>query len=323
MASIVAQGQENVAQLEAGFGGPIVELATDYLRPSTSNPRRRISAASVAEMANGIRQVGGEILQPLLVRPVPPDDAGTRYETICGNRRLLAARSLGLPKVPVRVREMDDDQAARFALWENLAREDLDPIDLAESIDGLRRIERLSWEEISDRFGFSRQWGWKQQKLAELPDEVKDMVRDRRLSPSKAMLLSQGTDDPAEMTRLAGAAVTRGLSHRALSAEMAARRKHVLTSGDEAREDTGPCKHVLTWAPPVLPRRGTAPLIRAMEQVARGLNTGAIDRDLARALQPIAARILEIAMEPDNAPQSQEVIPPRKRRDENKKLPAA
>jgi hypothetical protein len=60
-----------------------------------------------------------------------------------------------------------------------------------------------------------------------------------------------------------------------------------------------------------------------MEQVARGLNTGAIDRDLARALQPIAARILEIAMEPDNAPQSQEVIPPRKRRDENKKLPAA
>jgi ParB family chromosome partitioning protein len=135
---------------------------------------------------------------------VPPDDAGTRYETICGNRRLLAARSLGLPKVPVRVREMDDDQAARFALWENLAREDLDPIDLAESIDGLRRIERLSWEEISDRFGFSRQWGWKQQKLAELPDEVKDMVRDRRLSPSKAMLLSQGTDNPAEMTQLAG-----------------------------------------------------------------------------------------------------------------------
>jgi ParB/RepB/Spo0J family partition protein len=323
MASIVAQGQENVARLEESFGGPIVELATDYLRPSATNPRRRISAASIAEMVNGIRQVDGEILQPLLVRPVPPDDAGTRYETVCGNRRLLAARSLGLPKVPVRVREMNDDQAARFALWENLAREDLDPVDLAESIDGLRRIEKLSWEEISDRFGFSRQWGWKQQKIAELPDAVKDMVRDRRLSPSKAMLLAQATTDPSEITQMAGRAVTRGLSHRALSTEIAEARKHVLTSGADGAQDGTLRKHVLTWTAPCRPRRGTAPVMRAAEQMVQGLNSGVIDRDFARALQPIAQRIIEIAADLDDASQSREGSPLPKRQHESEKIPVA
>jgi ParB-like chromosome segregation protein Spo0J len=221
---------------------------------------------------------------------------------------------------------MDDEQAARFALWENLAREDLDPVDLAESIDGLRRIEKLSWEQISDRFGFSRQWGWKQQKIAELPEEVKDMVRDQRLSPSKAMLLSQVTTDPTEITRLAGRAVTRGLSHRALSAETAALRKHVLTSGEnsgQAAVDESLRKHVLTWVPPRIPRRGAGPLVRAMEQVVRGLNSGMVDSEFALSLQPIAERILDIASGRDDAPQDQESSPPLKQPNEDKKLPAA
>ena len=87
MESIIAQGQENVSRLEETFSGPVTELATDYLRPNAANPRRRITSASIEEMANAIQQAG-EILQPLLVRPVTQDELGARYEVVCGNRRL-------------------------------------------------------------------------------------------------------------------------------------------------------------------------------------------------------------------------------------------
>ncbi len=319
MATIVAQGQENVARLEESFNGPVTELATDYLRPNAANPRRRISAASVEEMMNGIRQVGGEILQPLLVRPISPEADGSRYEVVCGNRRLMAARNLGMPKVPVRVREMDDEQAMRFALWENLAREDLDAMDLAESINGLRMIERLSWDEISDRFGFSRQWAWKQQKLAELPELVKDMVREGKLSPSKAMLLSQITTGVEDVIAMASQAVTRGLSHRALQDEVATLRKHVLTSSDVPATPEGSRKHVLTWvAPAGIPRRGHTRLIRATEELLDTLNAGGLDPEYARSMRHIAQRILEIA----DTGEAEKEPPDGTRRNNAKILPA-
>lgn len=294
MASIIAQGQENVEKLSATFGGaPITEIATDYLSASINNPRRHISHGSIQDMVNGIEKAGGEILQPLLVRPIPINTQGQRYEVICGNRRLLAARQLGLPMVPVRVREMDDETAARFALWENLSREDLSPMDLAESINDLRRVERLSWDQIAERFGFSRQWGWKQQRLAELPSVVRDLVHEGKLSPSKAMLLAQIDGGEDDIATLAQSIVDRNLSHRVLMQEL--RRKHVLTSGlSEEAEDR--CKHVLTWSPPrTLPRRGYARLVRAAEDLVETMNQGMITPDIARSMREIAQNILSIA----------------------------
>ena len=112
MASIIERGQENVGRLEATFrAAPVTELPTDYLSESRNNTRRRISEASVRDMVNGIVQAEGEILQPLLVRPIPVSPEGHRYEVICGNRRLNAARRLDLKLVPVRVREMSDETA--------------------------------------------------------------------------------------------------------------------------------------------------------------------------------------------------------------------
>lgn len=317
MANIVAQGQENVARLEATFAdAAVTEVATDYLRESLANPRHHISPASVEEMANGIRQADGRILQPLLVRPMAQDAEGRRFEVICGNRRLLAARRLGLPKVPVRVLEMDDEQAARYALWENLSREDLNPMDIAESIDGLRRVEQLTWDSIGERFGFSRQWGWKQQKLAELPEPVRVLVRDGELSPSKAMLLAQVTDGPEGILEAAHRTVTCGLSHRALQKELTARRKHVLTSplaGSAVLDSTMPehaieetsnhtgRKHVFTWDPPMgRAKRGEARLTRATRELVGLVNQNLMRPEYARSLRPLAERILELAAE--NAP---------------------
>jgi ParB/RepB/Spo0J family partition protein len=293
MANIIAQGVENVERLEATFTNvAISEVATDYLKENGSNPRRFISEDSIAGMMNGIRQTGGEILQPLLARPITMNESGHRYEVICGNRRLLAARRLGMPTVPVRIRDIDDETAARFALWENLSREDLNAMDTAESINHLRGIDKISWEEIGERFGFTRQWGWKQQKLAELPEVVRDMVRSGTLAPSKAMLLSALDDETCIET--AERIVAEGLSHRAAEQIL---RGAVLTEEE--------CKHVFTFTPPqgYSPRR-FASIFRAAQTLANSLSNDAIPPTLASAMREIAERLLLLSTQSDLLAQS-------------------
>ena len=283
MSSIIEQGITNVERLEATFqSSSITEIATDYLCENRNNPRRYISEISVAEMVNGIRQAGGEILQPLLVRPIPLTPEGYRYEVICGNRRLRAARALTLPTVPVRVRELDDETAARFALWENLAREDLNPMDLAESISDLRTIDQLTWDEIGERFGFTRQWGWKQQKLADLPASVRELVREGKLAPSKAMLLWNIEGD-AERLTMAERIVQEGLSHR--EAELTLR-----------HQDEPPCKHVLTYTPPKgFSTRRYSQVFKAAKTLADSISRESIPPDVAVSMREIAEQILALA----------------------------
>ncbi len=286
MSSIIEQGITNVERLEATFqASAITELATDYLCENRHNPRRRISEASVAEMVNGIRQADGEILQPLLVRPIPHTPEGYRYEVICGNRRLRAARALALHSVPVRVRELDDETAARFALWENLSRENLNPMDLAESISDLRAVDHLSWDEIGERFGFTRQWGWKQQKLAELPESVRELVREGKLAPSKAMLLWSIESDSERIT-LAERIVSEGLSHRAAELNL---RQPI---------EEPPCKHVLTYTPPKgFSSRRYGQVFKAAHTLADSLSRESIPRDVAASMREIAQQLLSLAEE--------------------------
>ena len=294
MASIIERGQENVGRLEATFrAAPVTELPTDYLSESRNNTRRRISEASIRDMVNGIVQAEGEILQPLLVRPIPVSPEGHRYEVICGNRRLNAARRLDLKLVPVRVREMSDETATRFALWENLSREDLSPMDLAEAISDLRRIDRLSWDEIGERFGFTRQWGWQQQKLAELPAPVRDMTRDGELSVSSATLIATSSLSADQKLALAIRVVGQKLSYRATS-ELA-RCKGAFTSREETSADAAG-KDTFTWTPPVsLKQRRYARLRRATEEVVGTYNKGLITREYAASLREMAENLIRIA----------------------------
>jgi ParB family transcriptional regulator, chromosome partitioning protein len=289
MSNIIEQGISNVEQLESTFqSSAITEIATDYLSENRHNPRRRITEASIAEMINGIRQAGNEILQPLLVRPISITPEGYRYEVICGNRRLHAARALSLPSVPARIREIDDETSARFALWENLARENLHPMDLAESISKLRVIDHLSWDDIGERFGFTRQWGWKQQKLAELPESIREFVRDGKLAPSKAMLLWSIADEK-ECLALAERIIDEGLSHRAAERVL----RHV-TNISQAPE----CKHMLTYAPPKgFSTKQYGQVFNAAHILAEFLSRESIPPDVAVSMREIAERLLSLAEE--------------------------
>jgi len=292
--TIIEKGQENAARLEETFAGPTLELATSYVRPNPNNPRRRISQASVEEMANAIRQVG-EILQPLLVRPIPHDDAGYRYEVVCGDRRLLGARQVGLSKVPVRVRDLSDEEAARFALWENLARRDLDAMDVADSVDRLRRIDRLTWPDLAARFGVSKQWVWKLQKMAELPDGVKEMVRDRRLSAYSATLLTQVTTGNEDVARLAQRIVDEKLSTRGAERLIDALRQPQGADGGADRKGA----FTVSWTlPPGYGGRRYGRTVKAADDLAASIRDGRITPDLARSFVPIARALLELAGNP-------------------------
>ena len=105
----------------------VTTLPLREIEPDPDQPRKRFDEAALAELAASIQENG--LLQPIAVRPKP---LGAGYLIIAGERRWRAARLAGLDEVPALVKDVTDEQAAALALIENLQREDLDPIEVAE-----------------------------------------------------------------------------------------------------------------------------------------------------------------------------------------------
>src|SRR5688572_26758193 len=130
-----------------------IELRTvpsDLVRPNPNQPRKRIDPESIAVLAESIAAAG--VIQPLIVRPLPD---GT-YELIAGERRWRAAREAGLDVVPAMIRDEDAALRMQTALIENVAREDLNPVDEARACATLVDELGLSKEELAGRLGRTR-----------------------------------------------------------------------------------------------------------------------------------------------------------------------
>lgn len=125
-------------------------LAIDRLRPGKYQPRTRMDDASLAELADSIREQG--IMQPILVRPVD----GGKYEIIAGERRWRAAQRAGLKEVPTLVKSVPDNHALALALIENIQREDLNPLEEAQGLARLCEEFKLTHEEAAKAVGRSR-----------------------------------------------------------------------------------------------------------------------------------------------------------------------
>ena len=201
------------------------------------------------------------------------------------------ARRVELKKVPVRVRELTDEESARFALWENLARRDLDAMDVADSVNKLRHIDKLTWPELAARFGVSKQWVWKLQKMAELPEPVKEMVRDKRLSAYNATLLTQVSGGDEEIITLAHEIIERQLSTREVDRLLDARKHdHV----EEPIEDDRKGAFTVSWTPPPgYSGRQYGRIVRAADDLASSLREGKIPQELARSLRPVAQALIQ------------------------------
>ena len=204
--------------LEVLLGGgaepELAHLPIEMIHPNPRQPRRRFDGEATSGLADSIRAQG--IVQPVLVRPRP---AGG-YELIAGERRWRAAREAGMPTIPALVRDADERDALLLGLVENVAREQLSPVEEARAYALLLDEFGLALGEIGDRVGRSKPSVSNRLRLLELPDDVLAMLERGELSEghARAVLAVQGHEDRRRLARLI---VRRGLSVRA--AERAAR----------------------------------------------------------------------------------------------------
>ena len=206
----------------------LAEVRVDEVHPNRRQPRRRFDPEATTGLAQSLRSEG--VLQPIVVRP--RDRGG--YELIAGERRWRAAREAGLATLPAVVREADDRDSLLLALVENVAREQLSPVEEARAYAVLLDEFGLSLGELAERLGRSKPAVSNRVRLLELPDDVLAMVERCELTEGHARAVL-AVPDHAGRRSLARRIVSRGLSVRA--AERAAREAGATTRRRVARRD--------------------------------------------------------------------------------------
>jgi ParB family chromosome partitioning protein len=186
-------------------------LPVELIAPNPRQPRRHFDEAALIGLADSVRERG--VLQPVLVRPVP----GGRYELIAGERRWRAAQLAELETVPAIVREHDDAASLEVALIENMAREDLNPVEEARACAALVEELGLTREDVGRRVGRSRVAVSNLIRLLDLPDEALALIEAGALAEGhgRALLLAP---EHADRRALARDAAELGLSVREVEA---------------------------------------------------------------------------------------------------------
>ena len=192
----------------------LAHLAIESIHPNPRQPRRRFEPEATAGLAGSIRAQG--VLQPVVVR----SRRAGGYELIAGERRWRAAREAGVATIPDVVREADDRDSVLLALVENVAREQLSPVEEARAYAVLIDEFELSLGDVAERVGRSKPAVSNRLRLLELPEEVLWMLARGELSEGHARAVL-AVPEHDERRRLAKRIVERGLSVR--EAERAAR----------------------------------------------------------------------------------------------------
>jgi ParB family chromosome partitioning protein len=177
------------------------ELPVELIRPNPRQPRDRFDEAALVALAESLRERG--VLQPILVRPLP----GGTYELIAGERRWRAAQLAAFETVPALVRPHGDAESLELALIENMAREDLNPIEEARACALLVDELGLTREDVGRRVGRSRVAVSNLLRLLDLPDEVLALLVEGGLSEGhgRALLMAPDHDDRRRLARAAAA----------------------------------------------------------------------------------------------------------------------
>jgi ParB family chromosome partitioning protein len=192
---------------------PAGEAPVGSLEPNPYQPRTAMQPEGLAELARSIRESG--IVQPILVRR-----HGDRYQIIAGERRWRAAQQVGLPTVPIAVRDVPDDQLLELALVENIQRAELSPVEEAQAYHRLQDEFGLTQEEVAARVGKERSTVANMLRLLRLPVEIRALMDGRQLDAGHARALLALDDDQARL-ELAREAARRGLSVREVERRVA------------------------------------------------------------------------------------------------------
>jgi ParB family chromosome partitioning protein len=174
-----------------------------FLRPNKFQPRKTFVQEELQDLANSIREKG--VLQPILVRPVAGE--ANAFEIVAGERRWRASQMAKLHDVPVVVREMSDGESLELAIIENVQREDLNAIEEAAAYHEL--MDRFSYtqDRVAQEVGKSRPHIANTLRLLKLPESVKAMVRDGRLTAGHARTLIGAPDAEARAKAIVDSAL--------------------------------------------------------------------------------------------------------------------
>jgi ParB family chromosome partitioning protein len=176
----------------------IFHIEVDKITGNPDQPRRHFDQAALHELANSIREFG--FLQPIVVSKVEtetPTGVGVQYQIIAGERRYMAAKLLGLPRVPAIVRNINlEREKLELGVIENIQREQLNPIETARAFQRLQEEFRMTQREIAAKLGKSREVVANAVRLLDLPEYVQVALQDGQLSESSARLLL-GVEDPS------------------------------------------------------------------------------------------------------------------------------
>ena len=188
----------------------VTELDLDLIEPNRKQPRKYFDETALEELAASLKTYG--MIQPVVVKK-----SGEYYELIAGERRWRAAKIAGLNKIPVIVKKWEVGEAFEAALVENLQREDLNPMEEAESYQRLQEEFGLSQEKIAEKVGKSRSAITNSLRLLQLDPRVRNFVVENKLTGGHARTLLPITDGDAQF-ELAEYVIEEGLSVRAVEA---------------------------------------------------------------------------------------------------------
>ena len=162
-----------------------VTLKISEIEPNRSQPRKEFDEKALSELAESISEHG--LLQPLLVRPLTLGG----YEIVAGERRYRACRMAGLTEVPVIIRELSESETMELALIENLQREDLTPLEEAMGYEVLMNEHGFTQDEVSKSVGKSRPAIANALRLLKLPEGVKELLKENKISAGHARAVRQ------------------------------------------------------------------------------------------------------------------------------------
>ena len=186
----------------------VIELKLSELRPNPYQPRKVFDAEKLQELANSIKEHG--VFQPIIVKK-----SIKGYEIIAGERRYKASQLAGKETIPAIVRDFTDENMMEIALLENLQRENLNSIEEATAYQKLLASLKVTQEELANKLGKSRSYITNMLGLLELPEEVKNLIAEEKITMSHARVLSK-MKDKDEIINLANKIVDENLNVRAI-----------------------------------------------------------------------------------------------------------
>ena len=186
--------------------GDIVEINISEIRSNPYQPRKVFDQSALEELAQSIKEYG--VVQPIIVKK-----SIKGYELVAGERRTKASKLAGLTKIPAIIKDFNDQDMMEIALIENIQRENLNPIEEAESFANIIKLRGFTQEEFATKFGKSRSYVTNILGLLKLPEKVKELVSQKKITMGHARVLSK-IDNEDKVCELADQIIIENLSVR-------------------------------------------------------------------------------------------------------------